>query len=71
MSRRTRRSCPATGKRQYKRHEADRAVTLAGRQAHSAQVPVSCYRCEHCRKWHLTGMTQLEYQVRQLVGEVA
>lgn len=65
------RICPVTGKRQLKRHEADRVVTLAARSAHSAQVPVSAYRCPHCRKWHTSGMTQLEYQVRQLVREAA
>lgn len=65
------RICPVTGKRQLKRHEADRVVTLAGRSAHSAQVPVSAYRCPHCRKWHTTSMTQLEYQVLCLVKEAA
>lgn len=65
------RICPTTGKRQLKRHEADRVVTMAGRSAHSAQVPVSAYRCPDCRKWHTTGMTQLEYQVRRLVKEAA
>ena len=67
----SRRTCPTTGKRMYKRGEADRLVTLAGRRAEFERVPQSAYRCEHCRKWHLTGMTQLEYQVRQLVGEAA
>ena len=66
------RICPRTGKRQYKRGEADRVVTVAGRAtAGCARVPVSAYRCEHCRKWHVTGMTQLEYQVRRLVGMAA
>lgn len=65
------RICPQSGKRQLKRHEADRVVTMAGRSAHSAQVPVSAYRCRHCRKWHTSGMTQIEYQVRRLVGMAA
>lgn len=65
------RICPRTGKRMLKRHEADRVVTMAGRQAEVRRVPVSSYRCEHCRKWHTTGMTQLEYQVGRLVGAAA
>lgn len=65
------RICPTTGKRQLKRHEADRVVTMAGRQAQVAKVPASAYRCPHCRKWHLTSMTQLEYQVLRLVREAA
>lgn len=67
----TRRLCPATGKRQLKRHEADRVVTLASRKAGLTRVPASAYRCPHCRKWHTTSMTQLEYQVLQLVKEAA
>lgn len=67
----SRRLCPTTGKRQLKRGEADRIVTLAGRRAEFARVPMSAYRCPDCRKWHTTGMTQLEYQVRQLVREAA
>lgn len=65
------RICPVTGKRQLKRHEADRVVTLAGRQAECARVPISAYRCPHCRRWHTSGMSQFEYQVRRLVGRVA
>lgn len=65
------RICPTTGKRQLKRHEADRVVTLAGRQAECARVPISAYRCPHCRKWHTSGMSQIEYRVRQLVGRAA
>lgn len=65
------RICPATGKRMLKRHEADRVVTLAARRAECQRVPASAYRCERCGKWHTTGMTQLEYQVRQLVREAA
>lgn len=66
------RICPTTGKRQMKRHQADRVVTLAVRRARGlTRVPVSAYRCPHCRKWHLTSMTQLEYQVLQLVKEAA
>lgn len=65
------RICPTTGKRQLKRHEADRVVTLAGRRADLQRVPVSAYRCPHCRKWHTSGMTQLEYQVLRLVGRAA
>jgi len=65
------RVCPATGKRKYKRHEADRVVTLAARDRSVRRVPVSSYRCERCGKWHTTGMTQLEYQVLRLVREAA
>lgn len=65
------RLCPVTGKRQLKRHEADRVVTLAGRRAQVAKVPASAYRCPHCRKWHTTSLTQLEYQVLRLVREAA
>lgn len=65
------RPCPVTGKRQYKRCEADRAVTQAAKRAPFQRVPASAYRCAHCHKWHLTSMTQLEYQVRQLVREAA
>ena len=65
------RICPQTSKRMLKRHEADRVVTLAGRQAECARVPISAYRCPRCRKWHTSGMSQIEYQVRQLVGRAA
>jgi len=65
------RICPATGKRQMKRHQADRVVTMVSRKAELTRVPASAYRCPHCRKWHLTSMTQLEYQVLQLVKEAA
>lgn len=67
----TRRICPTTGKRQLKRHEADRVVTLAARRADLQRVPASAYRCPHCRKWHTTSLTQLEYQVLRLVGRAA
>lgn len=67
----TRRLCPTTGKRQLKRHEADRVVTMAGRRSDLEAVPASAYRCPHCRKWHTTSMTQLEYQVLCLVKEAA
>lgn len=65
------RICPTTGLRQYKRHEADRAVTIASRQAAFAQVPISSFRCAHCNRWHLSSMSQIEYRVRQLVGRAA
>lgn len=65
------RICPTTGKRQLKRHEADRAITLAARAPDLVKVPASAYRCPDCRRWHLTSMTQLEYQVRRLVREAA
>ncbi|QQP96522.1 hypothetical protein [Lysobacter enzymogenes] len=63
--------CKATGKRIYKRYQD--AAKVVGRAAHStnALVPVSFYRCKHCNRWHLTSMTQLEYQVRRIVQEAA
>ena len=65
------RICPETGKRMHKRHEANRIVTIAQRQAHSAQRPASAYRCPHCRKWHTTGLTKFEYQVLRAIGRAA
>ena len=67
----TDRICPETGKRMHKRHEANRIVRIAQRQAHSAQRPASAYRCPYCRKWHTTGLTRFEYRVLQVIGRAA
>lgn len=69
MRRVTFKRCVATGKRMYKRHqEAANACGLAGKLAPCGGLrPVSFYRCEHCKRWHLTSMTQIEYQVAQIV----
>lgn len=65
--------CPATGKRIYKRYqEADRIVGRAQKGGKGLVcMPISAYRCASCRRWHVSSMTQLEHEVRQLMREVA
>lgn len=53
------RICPPTGKRIYTRHQE--AAKEVGRFPKArialAHAPQSAYRCEHCRRWHLTSYT--------------
>lgn len=67
--------CRATGKRIYKRHQdAAKVCGRARKQSAAGQcavAPVSQYRCEHCGKWHVSSMPQLEFQVRKIVREAA
>lgn len=50
------RICAATGKHTYTRHqEAEKvAGSIPKAKIELAHVPQSAYRCEHCRRWHLT-----------------
>lgn len=66
--------CAATGKRIYKRHQD--AAKVVGRAAkHNpiglAQGPQSIYRCESCGRWHTTSMSQLHYEIMQIMREAA
>lgn len=67
--------CFATGKRIYKRHQdAAKVCGRARKQSADGQcskAPISQYRCESCKKWHVSSMSQLEHEVRKLVREAA
>lgn len=53
------RVCPTTGKRIYK--HANEAKKVVGRIPQRSEgltgYPQTTYRCEHCRRWHLTSMS--------------
>lgn len=60
--------CERTGKRIYKRQQADRVVGIAQKSSRGLTVaPISAYRCRACGRWHTSSMTQLEHEVRQLM----
>lgn len=61
--------CEATGKRIYK-HQQDAAKAIgAAMKLTDYPVPRSCFRCEHCGRWHLTSLSQIEFEVIQLTRE--
>lgn len=54
------RACQATGKVAFVRHQDAAKVIGDLRVRHrlpAADGPLSLYQCEHCRRWHVTGMT--------------
>lgn len=57
-----RRYCPATGKRQYKRHQdAAKTLSIAQKKARDgAQAPRCIYQCDECARWHLTSFEPAE-----------
>lgn len=55
-------TCGATGKRKY-RHQTDAAKAVGeARKINGDRKPQSHYRCPHCRRWHLTSMSQEEFR---------
>lgn len=58
----TEKRCWANNKLQFKNaSDASRAMAEKWRVHHAtvdtAQMPLRVYRCQHCRRWHMTSMT--------------
>ena len=53
------RICAATGKQTFVRHQdaAKELGSIPKAKQELAHVPQASYRCQHCRRWHLTSYT--------------